>query len=61
EGQNGFVRDALDIAGLADALGRLDPVTAQRMGAASRDAVAGLTPELMAGEYLALYRRLIHR
>jgi UDP-glucose:(heptosyl)LPS alpha-1,3-glucosyltransferase len=61
EGENGFVRDALDIAGLADALGRLDPATAQRMGAASRDAVAGLTPELMAGDYLALYRRLIHR
>jgi UDP-glucose:(heptosyl)LPS alpha-1,3-glucosyltransferase len=61
EGETGFVRDALDVTGLADALGRLDPASAARMGANARDAVAGLTPGLMAGEYLALYRRLLHR
>jgi len=61
EGESGFVRDALDISGLASALGRLDPATAVRMGANARDAVSGLAPGLMAREYLALYRRLLHR
>jgi UDP-glucose:(heptosyl)LPS alpha-1,3-glucosyltransferase len=61
EGESGFVRDALDTAGLADALGRLDPATAARMGANARDAVSPLAPDLMAREYLALYRRLLHR
>ena len=61
EGESGFVRDALDATGLADALGRLDPATAARMGANARDAVAPLAPDLMAREYLALYRRLLHR
>jgi UDP-glucose:(heptosyl)LPS alpha-1,3-glucosyltransferase len=61
EDDSGFVRDALDIAGLADALGRLDPATAARMGANARDAVAPLAPGIMAREYLALYRRLIPR
>ncbi|HEX7607026.1 MAG TPA: glycosyltransferase family 4 protein [Usitatibacter sp.] len=61
EGESGFVRDALDAAGLADALGRLDPATAARMGANARDAVSPLAPDLMAREYLALYQRLLHR
>jgi glycosyltransferase involved in cell wall biosynthesis len=61
ESESGFVRDALDIAGLADVLDRLDPATAARMGANARDAVAGLAPDVMAREYLALYRRLLHR
>jgi UDP-glucose:(heptosyl)LPS alpha-1,3-glucosyltransferase len=61
EGETGFVRDALDVAGLAGALARLDPETAARMGAAARDAVAPFTPERMAQEYLALYRGLLHR
>ena len=61
EGESGFVRDALDTVGLADALGRLDPATAARMGANARDAVAPLAPEVMAREYLALYQRLLHR
>ena len=59
EGVNGFVRDALDIAGLAAALDRLDPSAAQRMGEAARAAVAALTPERMAGEFVALYERLL--
>ena len=61
EGGNGFVRDALDIPGLADALARLDPPTAARMGAHARASVASFTPAAMAAEYLALYRRLLHR
>lgn len=59
EGQTGFVRDALDVAGLAQCLDTLDPATARRMGAAARDAVAPLTPEAMGREYLALYQRLL--
>jgi UDP-glucose:(heptosyl)LPS alpha-1,3-glucosyltransferase len=61
EGETGFVRDALDIAGLAEALSRLDPASAARLGANARDAVAPFTPQRMAQEYLALYRRLLHR
>jgi len=61
EGETGFVRDALDVAGLADALARLDPASAARMGAAARDAVAGFTPEAMGAQYLALYQSLLHR
>ena len=61
EGENGFVRDALDVLGLAAALARLDPATAARMGARAREAVAAFTTEAMAAQYLALYRRLLHR
>jgi UDP-glucose:(heptosyl)LPS alpha-1,3-glucosyltransferase len=59
EGESGFVRDALDVAGIAECLDRLDPPTARRMGEAAREAVAGLTPEAMGREYLALYERLL--
>lgn len=59
EGRSGFVRDALDIPGLARCLDQLDPDRAREMGLAARDAVAALTPEAMAGEYLALYERLL--
>jgi len=51
----------LDVEGIASALERLDPASAARMGANARDAVAGLTPQSMAQQYLALYRRLLHR
>ena len=61
EGETGFVHDALDIAGLAEALARLDPVACAQLGANARDAVAPFTPQRMAQEYLALYRRLLHR
>jgi UDP-glucose:(heptosyl)LPS alpha-1,3-glucosyltransferase len=61
EGESGFVRDALDVEGIAEAIARLDPPTARRMGAAARQAVAALAPAAMAGEYLALYERLLHR
>jgi UDP-glucose:(heptosyl)LPS alpha-1,3-glucosyltransferase len=59
EGETGFVRDSLDIAGLAGCLDRLDPATSRRLGAAARDAVAALTPEAMGREYVALYERLL--
>jgi UDP-glucose:(heptosyl)LPS alpha-1,3-glucosyltransferase len=61
EGESGFVRDALDVAGIAEAIARLEPPVAQRMGEAARAAVAALTPAAMAGQYEALYTRLIRR
>jgi UDP-glucose:(heptosyl)LPS alpha-1,3-glucosyltransferase len=59
DGENGFVRDALDVGGLAQCLDRLDPDTARRMGEAARETVLPLTPEAMGREYLALYERLL--
>jgi UDP-glucose:(heptosyl)LPS alpha-1,3-glucosyltransferase len=59
DAESGFVRDALDIAGIAAALDRLDPATARRMGESAAAAVRPLTPEAMAREYLALYDRLL--
>jgi UDP-glucose:(heptosyl)LPS alpha-1,3-glucosyltransferase len=61
EGGNGFVRDALDVAGIAEAIERLDPATASRLGEAARAAVLPYTPEAMAAAYVALYRRLLRR
>ena len=61
EGESGFVRDALDVQGLAEALERLDPATARRLGEAARAAIAPCAPQAMAAEYVALYRRLLHR
>ena len=61
EGENGFVRDALDVQGLGDALSRLDPATARRMGESARETVAALTPQAMAREYVDLYTRLLRK
>jgi UDP-glucose:(heptosyl)LPS alpha-1,3-glucosyltransferase len=61
EGESGFVRDALDISGLADALDRLDPGTSRRMGEAAALAVKPYAPQAMAGAYLALYHRLLQK
>jgi UDP-glucose:(heptosyl)LPS alpha-1,3-glucosyltransferase len=61
ENESGFVRDALDVAGLAEALGRLDGGVALRMGKAARAAVEPYTPAAMAQAYLDLYRRLLRR
>ncbi len=61
DGESGFVRDALDVPGLAAAVDALDPATARRVGAAAREAVAPYTPAAMAAEYLALYRSLLRR
>jgi UDP-glucose:(heptosyl)LPS alpha-1,3-glucosyltransferase len=57
-GRQGYVRDALDVSGIADGmqgcLANLAP-----MGEAARAAVLPHTPERMAGEYLTLYRELL--
>ena len=62
EGVNGFVRDALDIAGLAQAMGWLaDPARAAAMRAAARASVAHLSLDAMAQQLLSLYQSLIAR
>jgi UDP-glucose:(heptosyl)LPS alpha-1,3-glucosyltransferase len=61
EGENGFVRDALDTPGLAEALSQLDPSSAARLGANAGDCVSALTPAAMAGEFLALYDRVLSK
>ena len=61
DAHSGFVRDALDVPGIAAALDRLDPETARRMGLAAAEAVKPLTPEAMARQYLDLYDRLLAR
>jgi UDP-glucose:(heptosyl)LPS alpha-1,3-glucosyltransferase len=61
DGASGFVRGALDVAGLAEALGRLDLSAARAMGAAAREAISPYTPQAMAREYIALYERLLAR
>ena len=57
----GAVRDALDVQGMAAVLDEWEPGIARTMGEAARAAVLAYTPEAMAREYLALYRRLLHR
>ena len=61
EGESGMVRDALDVAGIAAAIERLAGGEGVRVGKNGRDRVAAFTPQAMAAEYLALYRRLLHR
>lgn len=61
EGESGFVRDALDIGGIAEAIDRLDPGAAARIGANARARVEPFTPRAMAAQYLALYQRLLPR
>jgi UDP-glucose:(heptosyl)LPS alpha-1,3-glucosyltransferase len=60
EGESGFVRDALDVTGIAAVLDRLDPDTSRRIGLAAADAVRSLTPQAMARQYIDLYERLLH-
>jgi UDP-glucose:(heptosyl)LPS alpha-1,3-glucosyltransferase len=62
EGESGYVRDALDVEGIAEALGQLASFDVARpMGAAARAAVLPYTPARMAAEFVALYRRLLAR
>jgi len=61
EGRSGYVVDALDVAGLAASIERLDPPSAAQAGLEARAAVEPYTPAAMAGEYLALYERLLNR
>ena len=61
EGESGHVRDALDAAGMADAIERLEGGVALRMGAAARAVAERHPPPAMARQYLDLYRRLLRR
>jgi len=61
EGVSGYVRDALDLPGLAQAIGGLGGAQARAMGLAAQAAVSPYTPEAMARQYLALYARLLGR
>ena len=61
EGESGYIRDALDVAGLAHAIERLEPPAARTLGEAARAAVLPYSPAAMADAYLALYRRLLRR
>jgi UDP-glucose:(heptosyl)LPS alpha-1,3-glucosyltransferase len=61
-GRNGFVVDALDTAGLAQALHALaDRRRAEAMGQAARTTVEGLTLSAMADNLVRLYRALTAR
>jgi UDP-glucose:(heptosyl)LPS alpha-1,3-glucosyltransferase len=60
EGQTGFVRDALDVDGLSQAMGQLlDGERAGSMGEAARKTVEPLTLERMSDRLLALYEELL--
>lgn len=59
-GENGFVVDALDEAGLAQAMRALcDPGQREARARAARAAVEGLSLDALAGELIGLYRRLL--
>ena len=63
-GQNGERVDALDIAGIAAALGRLldashDPARQASFAAGARASVAAMSQESMAAELIALYQQLL--
>ena len=59
-GTHGFVCDALDIAGLVQAMSvLLDPNAARAMGAAARTAALQLDARTMATQLIALYRELL--
>ena len=59
EGVNGYVRDALDVEGLAQAMTLLaEPAQSAAMRAAARASVAHLSLDAMAQQLLALYRTL---
>ena len=60
EGRQGFVRDALDTAGLAQAMQILSkPGRAREMGAQARQLAEPMRLDSMARELNALYRRLL--
>jgi UDP-glucose:(heptosyl)LPS alpha-1,3-glucosyltransferase len=57
---NGYVRDALDIDGMAEAINTLaDPARSTPMRAPARPSVEHLSLDAMAQQLLALYRRLV--
>ena len=59
EGENGFLVDALDVAGLAQSLARLcEPGRAAAMAEAARASVCQMSPDAMAAKLVALYESL---
>jgi UDP-glucose:(heptosyl)LPS alpha-1,3-glucosyltransferase len=61
EGENGFVRDALDVAGFAHAMHQItDPDRRRRMGAAARDTVEPLNLEATRRRLRQLYSQLLY-
>jgi len=58
EGKEGFVRDAIDGAAIAEAMQRAYD-NREAMGVSARERVLPLTPQRMAAEYVALYRELL--
>lgn len=60
EGENGFVRDALDVTGFAEAMRRLlDPARRAAMAAEARMRAENHTMGAMAGQLTDLYERLL--
>lgn len=59
-GVNGYVCDALDRAGLVSSMRELlDPGRAAEIGAQARASLADLAPDIIASQWLALYRELL--
>jgi UDP-glucose:(heptosyl)LPS alpha-1,3-glucosyltransferase len=56
-GENGYVTDALDIPAMRIALSRV--LAAPPMRVAARETILPYTPESMASQYVALYRKLL--
>jgi UDP-glucose:(heptosyl)LPS alpha-1,3-glucosyltransferase len=59
DGVNGFVVDALATETLAQALGRIDVPRSQEVGRRARRTAESFSLDAMAGQLLALYRRLM--
>jgi glycosyltransferase involved in cell wall biosynthesis len=61
DGVDGLLYPPGDRAALADGLVRLaqDPALRQRLGAAARQSVAHLAPELVAADVVGVYRTLV--
>ena len=60
EGENGFVRDALDAAGFATAMHQVITRGVSSFTASSRNTVAELSPAAMSGQLFSLYQSLIN-
>ena len=61
EGQEGFVRDALDITGLNQAINALSMLTVDmRMGEAARRRIEPYSPQNLANSLNALYQQVLN-
>lgn len=58
EGENGFACDALDIAAITTAMAAIAFQGSATFESSARDTVANLSPSIMSGQLLALYRSL---